>query len=297
VEVKIYSLFRWGGGWLTPWPCRFTPGIEPVPIIQEVGWAPGPVWTGSENLAPKGIISPDRPARSESLHRLRYPGPVAPIIWEICDPWYTWQRIVCNFIFRNFRPLIHLAANCLQFYFSELRPLIRLAANCLQFFFSELPTPDSLGSELSAILFFGTSDPWYTWQRIVCNFFRDFRPLIHLAANCMQFYFRNFRPLIHLAANCMQFYFRNFRPLIHLAANCLQFYFRNFRPLIHLAAKCLQFYFSDLRTPDSPGSELSAIFFVTSEPWYKWQQTVCSFIFRNFRWIKLREWTICVCRV
>ena len=28
------------------------PGIDPVPIVQEAGWAPGPVWTGAENLAP-----------------------------------------------------------------------------------------------------------------------------------------------------------------------------------------------------------------------------------------------------
>jgi hypothetical protein len=31
-----------------------------VPIAQEVGWAPGPVWTGAENLASIGIRSPDR---------------------------------------------------------------------------------------------------------------------------------------------------------------------------------------------------------------------------------------------
>jgi hypothetical protein len=32
-------------------------------------WAPGPVWTGTENLAATGIRHPDRPARSESLYR------------------------------------------------------------------------------------------------------------------------------------------------------------------------------------------------------------------------------------
>jgi len=51
------------------------PQEDPVPIVQEAGWAPGPVWTGAENLAPTGFRSPDRPARSESLHRLSYPGP------------------------------------------------------------------------------------------------------------------------------------------------------------------------------------------------------------------------------
>ena len=30
---------------------------------------------GAENLTPTGIRSPDRPARSELLYRLHYPGP------------------------------------------------------------------------------------------------------------------------------------------------------------------------------------------------------------------------------
>ena len=34
-----------------------TPGKEPVPIVQEVRWAPGPVWTGAGNLFPTGIRS------------------------------------------------------------------------------------------------------------------------------------------------------------------------------------------------------------------------------------------------
>jgi hypothetical protein len=44
-----------------------------VPILQEAGWAPGPVWTGAEILAPTGIRSPDRLACSESLYRRSYP--------------------------------------------------------------------------------------------------------------------------------------------------------------------------------------------------------------------------------
>jgi hypothetical protein len=51
----------------------FTLREDPVPIVLEAGRAPGPVWTGAENLAPTGIRSPDRPARSQSLYRLRYP--------------------------------------------------------------------------------------------------------------------------------------------------------------------------------------------------------------------------------
>jgi hypothetical protein len=47
-----------GSVWLTTRPGRFTPGIEPVPILQEAGWASGPVWMGTENLTPTGIRSP-----------------------------------------------------------------------------------------------------------------------------------------------------------------------------------------------------------------------------------------------
>jgi hypothetical protein len=57
---------------VTPQPL-FTPGKEPLPIVQETGWAPGLVWTGAENLAPTKIRSADRPARSQSLYRLHYP--------------------------------------------------------------------------------------------------------------------------------------------------------------------------------------------------------------------------------
>jgi len=30
---------------------------HPVPIAQEAGWVPGPVWKGAENLASTGIWS------------------------------------------------------------------------------------------------------------------------------------------------------------------------------------------------------------------------------------------------
>jgi len=62
---------EWGVS-VTPRPL-FTPEKDPVPIVQEAGWAPGPVWTGAEDLTPTGIRSPYRPACSQSLYRLRYP--------------------------------------------------------------------------------------------------------------------------------------------------------------------------------------------------------------------------------
>jgi len=55
----------------TPRP-HFTPGKEPVPIVQEAGWAPGPVWTGEKSRSHRDSI-PDRQARSHSLYWLSYP--------------------------------------------------------------------------------------------------------------------------------------------------------------------------------------------------------------------------------
>jgi len=66
----------YGVRWSMPRPGRFTPGKDPVPILQEAGWAPNPVWTGAENLVPTGIRSLDCPVRSQSLYRLSYPGPI-----------------------------------------------------------------------------------------------------------------------------------------------------------------------------------------------------------------------------
>ena len=40
------------------------PREDPVPIVQEAGWAPGPVWMGAENLAPTRIPRTDQPVAS-----------------------------------------------------------------------------------------------------------------------------------------------------------------------------------------------------------------------------------------
>jgi hypothetical protein len=34
---------------------RLYPGKDPVPVVQEAGWAAEPVWIGAENLAPPGF--------------------------------------------------------------------------------------------------------------------------------------------------------------------------------------------------------------------------------------------------
>ena len=55
----------------TPRP-HFTPGKDPVPILQEAGLAPRPVRTDGKSRPHRDLI-PDRPARSQSLYRLSYP--------------------------------------------------------------------------------------------------------------------------------------------------------------------------------------------------------------------------------
>ena len=47
------------------------PGKNPVPILQEAGWAPGPVWTGGKSRPYRDSI-PDHPARILSLYRLSH---------------------------------------------------------------------------------------------------------------------------------------------------------------------------------------------------------------------------------
>ena len=57
----------------TPQP-HFTPGKDPVPILQEDGWAAGPNWTGGKSRPHRDSI-PDRPARSSVAIPTELPGP------------------------------------------------------------------------------------------------------------------------------------------------------------------------------------------------------------------------------
>ena len=56
----------------TPRP-HFTSGKEPVHILQEAGWAPGPVWTGGKSR-PHRYSIPDPPARSSVAIPTELPG-------------------------------------------------------------------------------------------------------------------------------------------------------------------------------------------------------------------------------
>ena len=52
-EVRLYPLLTSavdGSGWSAPRPGRFTPRKDPVPTVQEVGWALVLLWRGKEKI-------------------------------------------------------------------------------------------------------------------------------------------------------------------------------------------------------------------------------------------------------
>ena len=68
-------------GWVvssTPRP-HVTSGKDQVPILQEAGWAPGPVWTGGKSRPHRDSI-PDRPAFSPVTITNELPGPQQDIV-------------------------------------------------------------------------------------------------------------------------------------------------------------------------------------------------------------------------
>ena len=78
---------------------------DPVPFVQEEGWAPRTVWTGAGNLAPTGIRPTDGPVRSESLRRLSYPGlhvSVTSSLWHFFYVFPTVHHSIGYFFRTNF---------------------------------------------------------------------------------------------------------------------------------------------------------------------------------------------------
>jgi len=72
------------------------PGKNPVPIVQEAGWAPGPVWTGVKSRPHRDSI-PERPARSSVAIPTELPGPLI----------FYLHSVILNFVDvnRTVRPL------------------------------------------------------------------------------------------------------------------------------------------------------------------------------------------------
>ena len=67
---------EWGDDPPAPYP---PPQEDPVAILQEAGWAPGPVGTGGKSRPHQDSI-PDHQARSQSLYRLSYPAHIQEMV-------------------------------------------------------------------------------------------------------------------------------------------------------------------------------------------------------------------------
>jgi hypothetical protein len=98
VDVQIHILLTSalvGGEWSASRPCRFTPGERtPATHCIEAKWTPEPVWTTWRKFLalPRLELRPlGRPARSRSLHRLRYPD--SRLITFI-GVWWDWVHLV-----------------------------------------------------------------------------------------------------------------------------------------------------------------------------------------------------------
>ena len=78
-----------GGEWSAACPGHTFPGKDPLPIVREAGWAPGPVWMGGKSR-PTGIWSLDRPARSQLLYRLSYR---AHFVGTGTGGYYAWCKV------------------------------------------------------------------------------------------------------------------------------------------------------------------------------------------------------------
>jgi hypothetical protein len=67
--------------------------------------------TGVENLAPTGIRSPDRASHSQSLYRLRYPGPpTGSAIFTNNESFF--QALLPDIFTREFLIIDYANANC-----------------------------------------------------------------------------------------------------------------------------------------------------------------------------------------
>jgi len=99
-------------GWVvssTPRP-HFIPGKDPVPILQEAWWAPGPVWTGGKYRPHRDSI-PDRPAQWRNTYVWRYSGRETAVKGSshgTCEPSVLW-RTNCTTI-RRYQ--MHPTRNC-----------------------------------------------------------------------------------------------------------------------------------------------------------------------------------------
>ena len=130
----IALLFHDGGtrrGWMvssTPRP-HFTSGQDPVPILQEDGWAPGPVWTGGKSRPHRDSI-PDRPARSQSPYRLSYRAHTQQFMFLLNVPLKGFYTLLAKLVFNNFLFIQQFTALCDIYGYYNHNPVTVQYFNC-----------------------------------------------------------------------------------------------------------------------------------------------------------------------
>ena len=116
---------------------HFTPGKDPILILQEVGWTPGPVWTYGKSRPHRDSI-PDRPALARLLYRLSYP------VHRYCIIIIMNIRRGSNFYERKFFHELVILLVSLPTELSYLQ--MDLSYNALSFLHEEVTRWDSLDS-------------------------------------------------------------------------------------------------------------------------------------------------------
>ena len=104
-------------------------------VTQDVGWAPGPVWTGAEHLTSTRIRSPDGPACSESLYRLQYPGPLRTQEQNILCTAYKGREHVIGTVHSRNIPKERKSRTILLIHVFMLYLTVVVAQACSTFFF------------------------------------------------------------------------------------------------------------------------------------------------------------------
>ena len=95
--IRGIATLYWGGWW-RPRSGRFTPGIDPVSLVEEPGGAQCRSGRMRDNLAPHRYWITHCPDRSESVYELRHPGPLAAKVGRKirlrCMFLYTLSRVI-----------------------------------------------------------------------------------------------------------------------------------------------------------------------------------------------------------
>ena len=105
---------------------HFTLGKDLVPILQEAGWAPGPVRTGGKSRPHRDSI-PDRPARSSVAIPTELPNPhLLTVIYKYIKIYSLTQLSVKQLLLKIFHIVSHsLTRSCVRLYILYIRIYIQ----------------------------------------------------------------------------------------------------------------------------------------------------------------------------